>query len=323
MANPKIITQPVNYGDKVSKSRNVTGMNKWAGSSRIIGFFMVILGWFTVPMEVFLRRNFGQRWFTFVNYLSGIVLIFLVAIVQLYWDSAPDTTKLYLYQHLTGLGPFNPFGHPLYCLVSDDEHRDFFTFLLYAYTFTGLYHLLKTRRLKAIGEPLHSFDDGASNLWLFAFILIGVINILALIVETMLRVFMPSEQDKQKRSAVLISDYDYFADVFLEPVVVLLVAWGVEGPARIWLFISIISLIVHTHRKQMARRHKILDFQDAKIEAQIMRELRKAQMSGTTPVKPKHTVKTAAKKQQPAPVIRYPALSVIIEEWNRQQKTAR
>ena len=44
------------------KSRNLTGgYNMLAAAFPIINFIMFFLAWFTVPIEVLFRRNFGQR----------------------------------------------------------------------------------------------------------------------------------------------------------------------------------------------------------------------------------------------------------------------
>lgn len=43
---------------------------------------MFILGWFTIPAEVFLRRDFGQRFFTMVSFYTGLLLLTIFAVTK-------------------------------------------------------------------------------------------------------------------------------------------------------------------------------------------------------------------------------------------------
>lgn len=45
----KIPPRPITVEDKIDHSRDIAGVNKWAQSSRTIGFLMFLLGWFTIP----------------------------------------------------------------------------------------------------------------------------------------------------------------------------------------------------------------------------------------------------------------------------------
>ncbi len=42
-----------------------------------LGLMNYILGWFTVPAEVFLRRNFGERYYTRANFFVGLILLLI------------------------------------------------------------------------------------------------------------------------------------------------------------------------------------------------------------------------------------------------------
>ena len=42
-----------------------------------LGLMNYILGWFTVPAEVFLRRNFGERYYTRANFFAGLILLLI------------------------------------------------------------------------------------------------------------------------------------------------------------------------------------------------------------------------------------------------------
>ena len=65
------------------KSRNVFGgFNMWAQSFPFLNFIMFLLGWFTVPVEVLFRRNFGQRWLTVINFYAGLFVLFFFTSLQ-------------------------------------------------------------------------------------------------------------------------------------------------------------------------------------------------------------------------------------------------
>ena len=71
----KIPAKPVASGDAVSKARDMSGLRKSAQESNSFGRMLHILGWFTIPAEVFLRYRFGRRWFTLMNFYTGAFLL--------------------------------------------------------------------------------------------------------------------------------------------------------------------------------------------------------------------------------------------------------
>jgi len=315
MANLKIITKPVDITAYTDKSRNIIGINEWAKSSGFVRIVMAILGWFTVPFEVFFRRDFGQRWLTPLNFFVGLVPLIAAAIVEMSFD--PFSLK----QRFAWLSPVNPFGGGHY-IISGIIHiyniDSIMIPLIALYLLMGLYHLFKIMWRNRAGIPLHSLDDGTSRLRWISFVLMWVLNIVATPFLFIYWLLIPYRQRKGKRFPVLIINKDAFASVFAEPALVFFFAFGIYGVVHLWLFISGVAMLVYAQMKETIRRHKILDFQDSRIESQLMRDLKKSLMEKEQAKKSKPTGKVKQDKLT-KPLCDYPSLSVIIEETNKER----
>jgi|GEM_PF-3491291 len=313
---PKLITRPYGHETEFGKSGNVAGINQWARNSRIVGFLMLIFGWFTIPFEVIFRRDFGQRWFTVMHFCAGIVLIIIVSTLQFTWVSITN----FLQEVFSWLGPFNIFEKDHASILSDRNSDEAIGILFMLYWFMGMYHLFKIRWRNQANVPLHSFDDGTSRLLWFGKINKWFINVSYIPVTAIYWLCLPYRQRKGTKIPKVITDTGAFTNTVIEPMVVFMIAFEFSGVFRVWLFLSSFALFITAQLKEMTRHNKMLDFQDSKIEAQIMREHRAMQVEQQAP-KSKTMDKTKKTEIAPtAPPVKHPPLNQIIEQWQKERQ---
>ncbi|MBE2288944.1 MAG: hypothetical protein IAE95_05275 [Chitinophagaceae bacterium] len=313
----KITPRPVTASDRVDQSRDISGMNKWAQSSRTVGFIMLVLGWFTIPAEVFLRRDFGQRWFTVVNFYAGLFLMFIFATLQYVlvaiWGGIHDFVSRVA-------SAINPFHTEDEITFTDQVMDRSMLFLLIAYLVLGSYHLFKIWWRNRSNTALHSFDDGTSRCERLAGLVIGLINALAKPFVALYFRMLPATQRIGITKPKLINDRTVFTNTAFEPLLVLLLAFWFQGIASIWLFFTAVAVAIHANWKETARLSKVLDFRDSIIEAKAMMHLKdetmQASTSGRVMQQAAETVKS--NPEVAAQVIQqYPDLMSIIDEMNR------
>lgn len=319
----KIITKPLTNQDIIDKSRHVTGIPKWARSSKAVGTLMMVLGWFTIPFEVVYRRDLGQRWFTPVNYCAGLILLLIVQLLQYLVSTVWENVQSVLARFSE---PFSFFHRQINTIQMDNLMLANVFYFICIYMVMGAYHLFKIKWRNQANMALHSFDNGDSLIQGLSNILAKIVNVLATPIMLILAWLLPSDLRKGQRLPKLINDPRIFNDTIVEPGILLIFALGWTGVAAFWLYISSLALAVHAYWREMARKSKMLDMRDAKIEAQTMRELRKA-MEENKSTAGEQSKKTSKPVSQPleAPAIEYANLNSIIEEMQRelQQKKTR
>ncbi|MCO5946722.1 hypothetical protein [Mucilaginibacter flavidus] len=318
MYNSKLITQPFVHGEVTNKSRHVTGLHKWARTSRLVGTLMLILGWFTIPFEVILRRDFGQRWFTPINFYLGLLLVFVFALLQETYVAVWGRIQS-IFSYIGFISSVTPKEE---LQKAQTDMMAIMGYFLLAYVLMGLYHLFKIKWRNQSNTPIHSYDDGTSRLRWLGIVLMWVLNVLSIPYMAVCFLLIPRKQRQGKTFPVLISNQQAFTDVFVEPALIFTLAYNTSQIVSFWLYLSGFAVLVHAHWKEMARRNKMLDFQDGKVEAELMRELR----NSTAQEKAQQAqwwkaAKGVQPNLQPASqtAIRYPDLMGIIEEMNREK----
>jgi hypothetical protein len=313
----KLSPRPISPDDQIDQSRDMIGFNKWARSSRTISFIMLIFGWFTIPVEVLLRRDFGQRWFTVVNFYARLLLLLIFSLVQYFlhaiWDMMQD--------FFIGIAKaINPYYKEPEQTLADSVMNKSMRFFLYLYIVLGIYHLFKIWWRSRTHAALHSFDDGTSRLEPVAKHVIKPINKAIAPALALCMRLLPKQQRIVKTAPQLITDPRAFTNTVLEPLLLLILAIWLEGIARLWLFISAIALAIHAHWKETARLNKMLDFRDSIIEAKVMAELKEGVLQ---PNAQGRIMQQAAKELKDNPHVapqinsQFTNLMSIIEEMNR------
>ncbi len=315
----KIVTKPVAFEDRVDKSRDIPGFSKWGHSSRTVGFIMFILGWFTIPVEVFLRRDFGQRWFTIINFYAGLFLLVICTVLQYLINVLWSGFKDILSKVASAINPLYSEPEPTLTERMMDKSM---LFILMAYIVISCYHLFKIRWRNRTNTGLHSFDDGTSRLEGLAGYLMQLINTAAVPLMRLFTLLLPKKQRSSIQLPNLINDCSAFANTFVEPFILFVLAFFFQGITGLWLLISAIALAIHASWKESAKLNKILDFRDSMIEAQIMMNLKNTLEQDKAPsVFMQQAAVTFKENPQLAPqiAIQYPDLMSIIEEMNKDK----
>lgn len=314
----KLTPKPVSFSDseKVDKSRDIVGLSKWAQSSRTVSFIMFVLGWLTIPVEVFLRRDFGQRWFTAVNFYAGLFVLMIFATVQ-YLIAA-------IWYHLATWVEqlFNAYYVPQEPSFADQMMDSSMLLLLILYVMMGSYQRFKIRWRNQTNNALHSYDDGTSRLERVAGILMKLVNFFAVPLTRFYIMLIPKRQKATKQKVRLVNDRTAFANTVLEPFLLLFLAVKLHGIISLWLFVSAIALVIHANWKEMAKQNKILDFRDSMIEAKMMMELKNELMtSGVSNPIIQQAAETIKSTPEIVPQIshEYPDLMNIIEKMNNDR----
>ena len=311
----KITPRPLDHTDEIDKSRDVAGINKWSRSSRTVGFFMFLLGWFTIPVEVLLRRDFGQRWFTTVNFYTGLLLLAIFATIQLIMQIVWIWLKEIVGALANAVNPFYSEPYPSYIDSLMDKSM---LIVMVLYVVLGSYHRFKIWWRSRTNTYLHSFDDGTSRLEPIAGLLMQVLNICAIPFIWCYRLLLPKKQRKDMPTPKLIQDRTAFANTMVEPLTLFILAWFLEGTVSVWLGISTFALAIHANWKETAKLNKILDLRDSMMEAQVMQHMKN---KATEPSKKKASKKVA--KETPQMVqqetLSYPDVKEIIDALEKER----
>jgi hypothetical protein len=314
-----ITPRPITASDHTDHSRDASGLNKWSRSSRTVDFIMSVLGWFAIPVEVFLRRDFGQRWFTTVNYYAGLFLLLILATIQYVIIGIVDFFRNLINDFVSSIDPFYEGEY----YENEDGLMDYsMSLLLIAYLLIGAYHLFKIWWRNRTNTALHSFSDGTSRLEPLAGFLMKLINP---IVAPLLQVcvfLLPKKQRGDDSVPELIADRTAFANTVVEPLLLLFLAYKLNGMVSFWLFISAIALAIHASWRETAKLNKILDFRDSIFDAKAMMQLRTETQQATPQ---QEMMQQVAVTLRDAPQIssrmveQYPDLMDIIEDLNNDK----
>ncbi len=299
----KITPKPLTHADRINKARDISGLRKRMRESRFVGAMITVLGWFTIPAEVFLRRKLGYRWFTPTNFLVGALLMYALTYLQYGADELR-------YRVANFDSTWNPF-------YDKNEMPDYvataiFNSLASYYLVFGVCKLIMRWWRSRTNVELHSYDDGISWLEFLGFMLRDIINLVAMPIIFAAYYFSGS----QKRGTDiprLINDNTAFTNTVIEPAFIISLCYYCPYLfLRIWLSVTGFAVAVHANMKESAKRTRILDFRDSMLEAKAMAALRNGK-SEEDKKKPEKT-KTESKKPVPDVPPNYPDLRTIIEE---------
>lgn len=260
-----------------NEARNVMGSyDMWAKMFPLVNFFMFVLSWFTVPVEVLLRRNFGQRWLTAANFWAGLIVLFWFASIQ----AMGSLFGGFMQQ-------FNPYQPEAPVPESSGTFLDTLTtysmtIIIVLYLLVGSYHFFKTWWYDRIDEPLHSFSDGQSRLEFLGALLMQVVNVVAVPVISVYRLFLPKSDQRDIQTPPLVNDVTSFTDTVVEPLVLFILGFVVPGTAGTWLFVSAFALLIFANWKESSKLNRHLDLQDNTIAATERLGLPKIKAGGSS-----------------------------------------
>lgn len=280
-----------------NQPRNVVGTEQqWAGMIPGLGWMNYVLGLLTVPIEVFLRRDFGERHFTRINFIGGLIILII-------WDM------------LGGLFGMVAGGFGLMNILMNravDHSANWFTGIIFLYIFLSMIHFITISWKNISGKAVHSFSAGRSWLtWLGIFIM----WILNLVLDNVVRlVFVITRADKSRLPSYLpvLKDANTFTERFVEPWFLFYIAMKAfangQGTVGWWLIFSIMALNMFTGLRHQAERGIFLDYRDQLLEA---RGYNQAGRSGSVSSASDRLIRQTARE-----VERNPDILPIIEREN-------
>ena len=238
-------------------------------------FLLAIMRPFSVTLEVFLRKNMGQRYFNFGHFVKGLILLQLLLLLS----------QLLMQLLLT----FPLMTKQIGKLINSDFML--FRFVQVGYVVLGLYHLYVQWRQENTGNPIHSFESGEAVLEPFAKPFMRLVNILLIIPIKIMSLTLPAT-DRERLSDILpvFDDKRQFTLEILEfialnvVVFLLLVVGYLFSDSKtgvtylsgiplvfIWLNLAFIPFFVNNLMALDEEWHRILNIRDNIIENQFMK----------------------------------------------------
>ncbi|MEM6359643.1 MAG: hypothetical protein AAF731_06105 [Bacteroidota bacterium] len=211
--------------------------------------FYSVLGWFSITVEAFLRRDFGERYYTPANFIIGYLAL---------------TTLLFFLWILNAFG-IGSSGD----LTADHYGR---SFIVSGYLLLSAFHFWRIWANAQIGLPQHSLHDGRSHLEPLARFLKKRLNpILAVISTSIARFTFGNKNFTRFRKSLdvspIITSDEKFAKLWVEPAVLFLLLQFDSIVPKIWLFIALLSHVIYTRMRYSITRDEELDILDGLYEA--------------------------------------------------------
>lgn len=209
---------------------------------------IVILGWFTITVEAFLRYDFGERYYSPGNVFIGFTIVSGVA-----------------------------FAGTIGALVSESGVNSWSLWLLISYLGFSFFHLWMIWVRRRTGRPYHSLFAGISHLELLGETLMKLLNPLLKAAVLFVSRFALKFEPRQELAASLqndqvITNSNEFTKRFLEPLALLLLAWFLPGKVlSLYLFLCAVAVGVYSSMLFQEERRKELDLLDSFINANLAR----------------------------------------------------
>lgn len=236
-----------------SKQNDVTGGNEVLGALVPgLNLFNYILGWISVPIETFLRRDFGERYYTKPNFFAGLVI-------------------LTIFNFSSSL--FGFFGRS-----SAVASGGYMGKILFFYLIFGIIHFLVIWWRDIMGTALHSFSSGRSWLEPLGKLLMRVLNLfLNNFARILVGVFSPTKKQVLESRLPVLNDISTFTERFVEPFVVFILSTIAMGSGQIavgvWLILSFAALTLVTGLRHENERSYVLDIRDQMVEFKSMQQV--------------------------------------------------
>ncbi|GAB3939238.1 hypothetical protein [Larkinella terrae] len=298
-----------------NQPRDVTGGDQvLSGIIPGLGLMNYILGWFTVPIEVFLRRDFGERYFTRANFFAGLIVLVIFRFAS------------------SLVGIFNPLTWLFGSRGGDDPYVyvSWMGTVIEYYFYLSIIHFLRIWWNDITGRPVHSYSSGRSWLRPIGWFLMGILNrFLNAVVRLLFKIIPKTNQDRLPGALPVLRDVDIFTERFVEPFTVfvfaIMCAQIGQTSMFFWLFFSVMALNFSTGARHQAQRSYVLDIRDQLIDAKIINDaLRGIDSPGSERMEQfiKETAREAERTPEIIQVIEktHPTLADAIAAMNPQLK---
>lgn len=245
-----------------NQARNVMGGSEmWAGIIPGLGLMNFVLGWVSIPIETFLRRDFGERYYTRSNFIAGLIVLCvwsMLGSMMSFLGSLPIIS--FLVHH----------GDPA------KESASWIGSIIKWYVIIGLVHFVWIWVKEVMNKPVLSTSSGRSWLTPVGRLLIGFMNLFLNGVLRLVAQFVPKHREQILDMQPVLRDVDTFTERFIEPTFVFIVALFCAAAGQTgmfwWLIFSIIALNLYTGQRHQAERNYILDIRDQMMIGRMMRD---------------------------------------------------
>ena len=270
------------------------------------------LGWFTVPTEILFRRNFGARWLTPINFFAGLLVMVLFAGLQylLHWHLTAFLEWLELYENAT--------TPETYTRTEWLLAHSMFGFLA-LYVLLGWVHFFRMWWRRGIKAPAHSFDDGTSWFEPLGKLLMFPINLLAAPFVYVGMLFLP-RHERRVRAPWWLRNITSFTNIFVDPLVLLVLAFLLKDVTGVWLCISAVATFFYAIEKHRIRRAMKQDLSDNIIEAEMLMGGTQKQQHTQSPVKNRKGWGWGNKVSAQTEMPQYGDVNSIIEDFHKDMR---
>ena len=234
------------------KERNlIAGFDYYSIGSGVMGFGMMLCMPVSVTVEVFLRKNMGQRFFNGINFYAGMTAF---------------ATFAFLFNIMASLGT----------VFSKESGASGLIFLIwFLYVIMGIYHFVYQWWRDESGKPVHSLFMGYPRLEPLSRIIMSIVNKLLAIPVGMLAKFMPEDERQRIVGQPILTDSVSFTYRVVEPLVLLtlsvIMMISFSGLVGFWLLVATIAITYQVNVTLEMERHNALDMRDQALEAMEMK----------------------------------------------------
>ena len=234
------------------KERNlIAGFDYYNVGNGMLTFGLMICMPASVTVEVFLRKNMGQRFFNGINFYAGMTVFAMFSII---------------FNMVSAFGnAFNKEGSASALI--------FLIWLLYL--IMAIYHFLYQWWRDETGKPVHSLFMGYPRLEPLSRLIMNIANKLLSIPLGMLAKLMPEEERQKMTGEPVLTDSVSFTYRVVEPLVLMtlsvIMTIHFSGIVGLWLLVSTIALTYQVNVTLEMERHEILDIRDQALEAMEMK----------------------------------------------------
>ena len=229
------------------------------GPNVLAQILMGFLAPFAGSVEVFVRRDMGERYYTFGNFMAGLLAIGFIRLLNFFLNS------------------FTSSGGSGFSLQS----FNWLYMAWLAYIFMGIYHFFYQWYRDVAKEPIYSFDMGESRFFWPAKVFLAVINRFVTIPLKVISLVLPRRHREHLLALdIRFKDYQAFAYKFLEPFTIILLGilfFPISGFVTFWLVLSGLVLAVHSSQILSQERDMFLDMRDSQIMATQLQAALKSQ----------------------------------------------
>lgn len=216
-------------------------------------FFSALLAPFAVTVEVFIRKEMGERYFTYNNFTTGLIVLVIFRVIY-YFATA--------------------YGAPVTGITGFLGAINWFYIIFLAYIVMSAFHFMYQWYLEAVERPIFSQYMGDSRLFFLGKTLLKTFNVLFSVAVGIFTLFI-SEKEREllKGKKLELTNYRAFTYQFVEPLVVIIIGWYIGYISLLlsfWLIVSGAILAIHSASYLKVERDQFLDIRDGKIFASQM-----------------------------------------------------